>query len=56
MKIYKVVNPENFIYAIVANDKFEAIQAAKKIDCFKYSEPEYKVLIIKKKKLTNGKL
>lgn len=50
MKIYKVVNPENFIYAIVANDKFEAIQAAKKIDCFKWSESEYKVLVIRKNK------
>ena len=56
MKIFKIVNPENFIYAIIANDKFEAIQAAKKIDTYKWSESEYKVLIIRKKKLTNGKI
>jgi hypothetical protein len=56
MRIYKVVNPENFIYIIVANDKFEAIQGAKKIDLYKWTESEYKVLVIRKKKLTNGKL
>jgi hypothetical protein len=47
MKIYQLINPNNEILTVIAADLFEAIQAAKKIDTYKYSESEYKL----KKKL-----
>ena len=44
MVIYKIVNPANYIHTIVANNLYLAIQTAKKLDCFKYKESEYKIL------------
>lgn len=42
MKIYQLINPNNEILTVIAADLFQAIQAAKKIDNYKYSESEYK--------------
>ena len=44
MVIYKLVNPENYIHTIVAVNLYLAIQMAKKLDCFKFSERDYKYL------------
>ena len=44
MRIYKIINPDNKIHKIIAYDKFMAIQTAKRLDNFKYSESQYKIL------------
>jgi len=48
MNLFYIVNPEKKVYNITANDKFEAIQKAKKNDTFKFYEHEYKVLAKRK--------
>ena len=42
MPIYQLINPENKTLTVIAEDYFCAIQAAKKLDNYKYSESEYK--------------
>jgi hypothetical protein len=44
MVIYKIINPEYQIYTIVSINKYLAIQTAKKLDNFKYTESQYKIL------------
>jgi|688.fasta_scaffold1365932_2 hypothetical protein len=44
MVIYKLVNPENYIHTIVAVNLYLAIQMAKKLDNYKFSERDYKYL------------
>ena len=44
MNIYKIINPEYQIYTIVAMDRYMAIQTAKKLDNFKFTETQYKIL------------
>jgi hypothetical protein len=43
MKIFNIINPENKIHKIIAYDKFMAIQTAKRLDNYKYSESQYKL-------------
>ena len=43
MKIFNIINPELKIYKIIAYDKFMAIQTAKRLDNYKYSEGQYKL-------------
>ena len=47
MKIYQLINPENKTLTVIAEDFFVAIQEAKKLDNYKFSESQYKL----KKKL-----
>jgi hypothetical protein len=49
MKIFNIINPEFKIHKIIAYDKFMAIQTAKRLDNYKFSESQYKL----KKKLSN---
>lgn len=49
MKIFNIINPEFKIHKIIAYDKFMAIQTAKRLDNYKFSEIQYKL----KKKLSN---
>jgi 3-dehydroquinate dehydratase len=41
MVIYKIINPANYTHTIVAINLYLAIQTAKKLDNYKYSEREY---------------
>lgn len=43
MKIYNIINPEKKIHKIIAFDKFMAIQTAKRLDNFKFTESQYKI-------------
>ena len=43
MKIFNIINPDKKIHKIIAYDKFMAIQTAKRLDNFKYSESQYKL-------------
>jgi adenylyl- and sulfurtransferase ThiI len=48
MNLFYIINPEKKVYPILAADKFEAIQKAKKYDTYKYNEHEYTVLAKRK--------
>jgi hypothetical protein len=57
-KIFYIINPEKTVLCIYAHDKFIAIQMAKRIDLYKYSELQYTVLKKRKKyqkKIANEK-
>jgi hypothetical protein len=43
MKIFNIINPEFKIHKIIAYDKFMAIQTAKRLDNYKFSESQYKL-------------
>jgi hypothetical protein len=57
-KIFFVINPVKKTHWIIAQDKFMAIQAAKKKDLYVYTELQYTVLQKRKKyqkKIANEK-
>ncbi len=43
MKIFNIINPDLKTHKIIAYDKFMAIQTAKRLDNFKYTESQYKI-------------
>lgn len=46
---FYIINPENKVYCIYAEDQFHAIQKAKIKDIFQYHESKYTVLKKRKK-------
>ncbi|MFO0452062.1 MAG: hypothetical protein ACK52I_26000 [Pseudomonadota bacterium] len=53
-----MITPENKILQVYAEDKYHAVQLAKKIDTFKFHESKYQVLAKRKnytKKLAQEK-
>jgi hypothetical protein len=57
-KLFFVINPVKITHWIIAQDKFMAIQMAKRIDLYKYNELQYTVLQKRKKyqkKIANEK-
>ena len=44
MTIYQLINPDKVIIILVAVNKYEAIQQAKKSDNYKFTESQYKIL------------
>lgn len=58
LHLFFVITPENKILQVHAEDKFHAVQLAKKIDTFKFHESKYQVLAKRKnytKKLAQEK-
>jgi hypothetical protein len=44
MRLYKIKSPTGKIHYVIASDKFEAIQKAKKIDLHCHKEHLYKLI------------
>jgi hypothetical protein len=58
LHLFFVITPENKILQVHAEDKYYAVQLAKKIDNFKFHESKYQVLAKRKnytKKLAQEK-
>jgi hypothetical protein len=43
MKIYKLINPAGEILIVAAEDRWQAIQQAKKTDNYRFSESQYTI-------------
>lgn len=50
MKQYFVINPEKKVYHVMAEDQFEALHKAKRIDGHIYQDKQYQVLAKRKEK------